>query len=563
MTTPPPGTAPRRLRAPAEDDPREVGGYRVVARLGAGGMGRVYLAHTPGGRPVALKVVRPELAGDPGFRRRFAREVASAQRIHGLYTAQVVDSGADAPTPWLATAYVPGPSLQQAVHTYGPLPVRTVLLLVAGIAEALQEIHRAGVVHRDLKPANVLIAADGPRVIDFGIARAADAGALTGTGLRVGTPAFMAPEQALGRPAGPATDVFALGALAAYVAGGVPPFGAGPEPAALYRVVHEEADLRAVPAELRPLLGHCLAKDPAHRPSTAEVIEAVRGHRAVGGELRFGDDWLPHQVTTGLRRQAGAELPAPPGGAAGTAPVTALDAAHTATAPPPASAPGPVPVPAPDLVPVPAPDLRPRGRRRAPAAGRGRGRTAVVAAVALLLGAAGGFALIDPYDDGGGDDGAAGPAGAEVPALTPTAPTPTGPTPTGAVPSGAVPGYVAVRTGTELTSPDQSYEFDVKAGRVVPQETVSWYVGRSATEFYVPESSDAYVMPAGRQGLADCVRGIDSRPVTALPFATLRAGRAFCVRGHDGRDVGIVTVLTAGPGEGPVTVSVDYYRRDG
>ncbi|MGW8778055.1 serine/threonine-protein kinase [Streptomyces sp. NPDC055796] len=334
MTTPPPGTAPHPLGAPAADDPREVGGYRVVARLGAGGMGRVYLAYTPGGRPVALKVVRPELAGDPEFRRRFAQEVASAQRIHGLYTAQVVDSGADDPTPWLAAAYVPGPSLQQAVHTYGPLPVRTVLLLVAGIAEALQEIHRAGVVHRDLKPANVLIAADGPRVIDFGIARAADAGALTGTGLRVGTPAFMAPEQALGRPAGPATDVFALGALAAWVATGVPPFGAGPESTALYRVVHEEADLDAVPAELRPLLWHCLAKDPAHRPSTAQVIEAVRSHPAVGGRLRFTEDWLPHQVTTELRRHADAGLPVPPDRApAGTARATALDAAPTATAP--------------------------------------------------------------------------------------------------------------------------------------------------------------------------------------------------------------------------------------
>ncbi len=175
MTTRHPGAAPH-LQAPAADDPREVGGHRVVARLGAGGMGRVYLAYTPGGRPVALKVVRPELAGDPEFRRRFAQEVTGAQRIHGLYTAQVVDSGADDPTPWPATTYVPGPSLQQAVHAHGPLPARTVLLLVAGIAEALQEIHRAGAVHRDLKPANVLIAADGPRVIDFGIARAAHAG---------------------------------------------------------------------------------------------------------------------------------------------------------------------------------------------------------------------------------------------------------------------------------------------------------------------------------------------------------------------------------------------------
>ncbi|MFI5670655.1 serine/threonine-protein kinase [Streptomyces sp. NPDC051704] len=546
---PPPGTSPHQLRAPADDDPREVGGYRVVARLGAGGMGRVYLAYTPGGRPVALKVVRPELAGDPEFRRRFAQEVASAQRIHGLYTAQVVDSGADDPTPWLATTYVPGPSLQQAVHTYGPLPARTVLLLMAGIAEALQEIHRAGVVHRDLKPANVLIAADGPRVIDFGIARAADAGALTGTGLRVGTPAFMAPEQALGRPAGPATDVFALGALAAYVAGGAPPFGTGPESTALYRVVHEEADLGAVPAGLRPLLWHCLAKDPADRPGTAQVIEAVRSHPAVGGELRFAEDWLPHQVTTELRRHADAGLPEPP--------ATALDAARTLTAPR-----EPVPAEAPQ--PPGAPEPQPRGRRRAPASGRGRGRTAVVAAAALLLGAAGAFALLDPSFGGGGEEDPEHPAEAVAgaPASPPASAPAAAPTPAPSTPPAAA-GYTAVHAGTELTSPDQSYEFDVKAGRVVPQETASWYVGRSATEFYVPESSDAYVLPAGRQGLADCLKGIESQPVTALPFTTLRAGRAFCVRAEGGRDVGIVRVLTAGPGEGPVKVSVDYYRRSG
>ncbi|MEV0991694.1 serine/threonine-protein kinase [Streptomyces sp. NPDC049949] len=551
---PPPGTAPHRLPAPTADDPREVGGYRVVARLGAGGMGRVYLAYTPGGRPVALKVVRPELAGDPEFRRRFAREVVSAQRIHGLYTAQVVDSGAEDPTPWLATTYVPGPSLQQAVHSYGPLPVRTVLLLVAGIAEALQEIHRAGVVHRDLKPANVLIAADGPRVIDFGIARAADAGALTGTGLRVGTPAFMAPEQALGRPVGPAADVFALGALAAYVAGGAPPFGAGPESTALYRVVHEEADLGAVPAGLRPLLRHCLAKDPADRPGTAEVIEAVRSHPAVGGELRFAEDWLPHQVAAELRRQADAGLPVPP--------ATAPDAALTLTAPRAA-------VPAEAPRPPGAREPRPRRRRRAPASGRGRGRTAAVAAAALLLGAAGAFALLDPYFfEGGGDEDPADPAEvvagapASSPASTPASTPAATPTPAPSTPP-AAPGYTAVRTGTELASPDQSYEFDVKEGRVVPQETASWYVGRSTTEFYVPESSDAYVMPPGRQGLADCLKGIESRPVTALPFTTLRAGRAFCVRARDGRDVGIVSVLTAAPGEGPVKVSVDYYRRTG
>lgn len=285
-------------------DPHEIGGYRVHARLGSGGMGVVYLAHTPGGRPIALKAVREDFAADPEFRRRFSQEVASARRIHGLFTAQVVDAGPDDVVPWLATAYVPGPSLQQVVQRHGPLPAPEVLRLVAGIAEALQAIHGAGVIHRDLKPANVLIAEDGPRVIDFGIARAADATGLTGTGLRIGTAAFMAPEQALGHPVTPATDVFALGATAAYVAGGVLPFGAGPESAALYRVVHEPADLSHLPAELRELIGHCLAKSPERRPTPAELIAAVRAQLAVG----------PARTSAGPCPPAGTDRPCPTAG---------------------------------------------------------------------------------------------------------------------------------------------------------------------------------------------------------------------------------------------------------
>ncbi|WP_344445265.1 serine/threonine-protein kinase, partial [Kitasatospora nipponensis] len=292
------------------DDPFEVAGYRLFARLGAGGMGRVYLSYTPGGRPVALKVVRPEFAEDAEFRRRFGQEVTNAQRIHGLYTAQVIDSGTGADAPWLVTAYVPGPSLQQVVREYGALPVRTVLLLLGGIAEALQAIHSVAVVHRDLKPANVLVAADGPRVIDFGIARAADATALTGTGFRIGSPAFMAPEQAQGRPVTAATDVFALGALTAYVASGVPPFGEGPETAVLYRVVHEPPELDAVPGGLRELVLRCLAKEPQDRPTPAEIIEWARNHPEVGGQLRFADDWLPSPVNTEITRRA--DLPRTP-----------------------------------------------------------------------------------------------------------------------------------------------------------------------------------------------------------------------------------------------------------
>ncbi|MFJ9696574.1 protein kinase [Kitasatospora sp. NPDC101183] len=349
------------------DDPREVGGYRLFARLGAGGMGRVYLSYTPGGRPVALKVVRPEFAEDGEFRRRFAQEVSSAQRIHGLYTAQVIDSGGlDSDAPWLVTAYVPGPSLQQVVREHGALPVRTVLLLMGGIAEALQAIHSVEVVHRDLKPANVLVAGDGPRVIDFGIARAADATALTGTGYRIGSPSFMAPEQAQGRAVTPATDVFALGALAAYVAGGTAPFGDGPDTAVLYRVVHEEADLTGVPEDLRELVQRCLAKSPEDRPTPAEIIGVARNHPEVGGQLRFGEDWLPRQVNTEITRRS--NLPKTPPTPVLIAPAAPPAAPTTppapATPPPPAAAPvqhatHPVTVTAPQQPATPPPGFTP------------------------------------------------------------------------------------------------------------------------------------------------------------------------------------------------------------
>ncbi|THJ74227.1 serine/threonine protein kinase, partial [Candidatus Frankia alpina] len=195
----------------APQDPRQISGYWLRARIGAGGMGAVYLSYTPGGRPVAIKVARPEFAADAEFRRRFASEVAIAQRVQGLYTAPVIDYDADAAQPWLATAYVAAPSLAAAVARQGMLPPETVLVLLAGVAEALQSIHAAGVIHRDLKPGNVILASDGPRVIDFGISRAVESssGAITQAGARIGTPAFMAPEQVQGRSFGPAGDIFA------------------------------------------------------------------------------------------------------------------------------------------------------------------------------------------------------------------------------------------------------------------------------------------------------------------------------------------------------------------
>ncbi len=230
---------------------------------------------SPAGRAVAIKIVRSDLADDGEFLRRFGQEVAAARAVSGIYTAPVVASGLNERPPWLATAFVPGPSLDQVVSEHGPLPEPALWPLLAGLVEALQAIHACGVVHRDLKPANVLLATDGPRVIDFGISRAADGTALTATGVVFGTPGYMSPEQAEGRPAGPASDVFALGCVIAYAAGGAGPFGTGTAAAVLYRVVHADAILDAVPAGLRQIVAGCVAKDPADRPTPAALAAAL------------------------------------------------------------------------------------------------------------------------------------------------------------------------------------------------------------------------------------------------------------------------------------------------
>jgi serine/threonine protein kinase len=292
------------------DDPVQIAGYRLRARLGSGGMGRVYLALTPAGRPVALKVVRPELGDDAEFRRRFWQEVNAARRVHGLYTAQLVDADPEGTPPWLATAYVPGPSLQEMVATHGPMPEQAVFTLLAGVAEALAAIHAAGIVHRDLKPSNVLIAPDGPRVIDFGIARAADATALTGTGMLIGSAPFMAPEQVKGQAVTQAVDVFALGAVAAFAATGRSAFGEGASMAILYRVMHQEPDLAGCPPRLREVIGRCLAKDPAGRPSPAQIIADCQARTAAEGIVPA---WLPPDVLAALAPDAAPlASPSPP-----------------------------------------------------------------------------------------------------------------------------------------------------------------------------------------------------------------------------------------------------------
>ncbi|MCK1798624.1 serine/threonine-protein kinase [Streptomyces sp. XM4193] len=294
-------------------DPARVGAYRLMGRLGAGGMGRVYLARSAGGRTVAVKVVRPELAEDPGFRERFRREVQIAGAVSGRRTAPVVDADPDAAPPqlpWLATQYVTGPSLAEVIRRHGALPERTVRALGAGLAEALHEIHAAGLVHRDLKPSNVLLAADAPRVIDFGIARAVDGDRLTRTGSLVGSPGFMSPEQAEGRQVGPPADIFSLGTVLCYAATGQNAFGDSSPAALLYQIAHAEPDLSRVPDSLRALLAACLAKDPSVRPSAEQIAEHCLPAQ---GEREFGD-WLPGAVSSTIATLASRilDLEAPP-----------------------------------------------------------------------------------------------------------------------------------------------------------------------------------------------------------------------------------------------------------
>jgi eukaryotic-like serine/threonine-protein kinase len=309
-------------------DPREIGPYRLLGKLGSGGMGHVFLGMSAGGRPIAVKVIREELADDPQFRSRFRREVAAARMVSGLFTAMVVDADLDGEVPWLATAYVPGPSLTDAVRQHGPFPARTLLALAAGLAESLSAIHAAGVVHRDLKPSNVLLAEDGPRVIDFGISEAAEASALTGANVVIGSPGFMSPEQVLGQEIGPPSDIFSLGAVLTFAGTAQGPFGSGSDAALVYRLVNSPARLGLLPEEIRPLVGSCLAKHPSDRPTARQLLAEVGAIQPAPGWLSesiiYGSgepsaDLLVSATTSDALAFAGAAAGAGPKGSAGDA----------------------------------------------------------------------------------------------------------------------------------------------------------------------------------------------------------------------------------------------------
>ncbi|MER7773462.1 LamG-like jellyroll fold domain-containing protein [Streptomyces sp. NPDC096191] len=393
------------------DDPRSVGEYRLLSRLGVGGMGRVFLGRSPGGRLVAVKVVHAELLRRPEFRDRFRREVRAARMVSGAFTAPVVDADPDAPLPWLVTSYIAGPSLERAVAEQGPFDPRAVLALAAGLAEALVSIHAAHLVHRDLKPSNVLLAEDGPRVIDFGIVRSVDADSITGTGHMAGSPGFMSPEQVNGDEVTWASDVFCLGAVLAFAATGANPFGGGPTPALLYRVVHNAPDVDAVtdPA-VRALIADCLAKDPARRPTPREILARIG---PLGGESATA---LPH-----ARQWTPAARP------------TRADAVPTMVVPPPGM---PVAHPQTRVDTTPPPPPAPAGARRTAAGGGGRrSRRAFLlsgAGAVAALGVGTGFWLNRPAAS---DDAA--------PAPSPSTATPLPPGPVGRWPLDEADGGIA------------------------------------------------------------------------------------------------------------------------
>ncbi|MFD0372247.1 serine/threonine-protein kinase [Streptomyces sp. NPDC127114] len=564
------------------DDPVEAGGYRLAARLGAGGMGRVYLSHTRGGRPVAIKVVRPELADDPDFRRRFRREMEAARRVRGAYTAELIDGDADGTPPWLATLYVPGPSLSEAVARRGPLPVPAVLWLMAGVAEALQAIHGVGVVHRDLKPGNVLLAADGPRVIDFGISLASGVSSHTATGAAVGTPSFMAPEQASAGEVTPATDIFALGQTAAFAALGRPLYGDGPGVSVLYRIVHSDPDLSLLPEQLRPLIARCLAAEPAERVTAKEVVEWCRRH--LGGDLDAGVGPAVWREVKGPDPEIPPPVPEPTPVAPVAMPTPVLTPGAMPASP---GVPAPVlpsaPAPLPPSAPWPRPHA-PSGRADEPAEERRarRRRTALVAtgavaAAALLL--TGVTLLVGDALDRLADRGAKGPSSASS-------------HPTGATGSTASPGPTASTasqgsTGTEGTAGGTGVPAAPSAGPSASPRPVG-YPGRfldeknslgirkpvdrkdrsgdlrlecDRTGCELKSDSSSVILMYGEPGtgLDECRLMATASKSHSLPLAAVSAGSEICVR-HPSGDIALLVVqvkATAMPGRLPAFMTVD------
>ncbi|MFJ8882937.1 serine/threonine-protein kinase [Streptomyces sp. NPDC102402] len=503
-------------------EPHTIGAYRLLGRLGAGGMGRVYLGRSAGGRTVAVKVVHPHFALDEQFRARFRREVDAARRLGAQWTAPVLDADPDAPVPWVATGYVAGPPLSDAVTRHGPLPECAVRTLGAGLGEALDAVHAHGLIHRDVKPSNVLLALDGPRLIDFGIARALGATvSLTSTGVSVGSPGYMAPEQIRGLDLSGAADVFSLGAVLAYAATGAAPFLGDSSAVLLYKVVHEEPELGELEGELRELVAGCLAKDPADRPAPAELARRL----APGGAAALvAPGWLPGPLVREVSSSAVALLDLEPQDAPVRSGPVPFSNASLGSAAPGTFGPPPPPPPAGPPAAVGAPGERDQGSRVAltvgsvPPSGGRRGRrvsctVALAVAGALAVVTVGAATLGDLFgsgDDDRGSDAAQQPPSADRSQSPPDAaqspPSPAASAPVGALPeafagtwkgsaterSGAPHGsvtavFVEGRKGEEVVR--LSYRFDA-LGTTVVCKGVGTLVSGTATEVKIRERAD-------------------------------------------------------------------------
>ncbi|MEV6163864.1 serine/threonine-protein kinase [Streptomyces sp. NPDC052052] len=510
-------------------DPPRIGDFTLIGRLGVGGMGQVFLGRSSGGRAVAVKVVKAALAEDPEFRARFRREVAALHRVGGAWTTPVLGSDTEAAAPWVATEYVPGPSLHQVVESgYGPLPEATLHALAGQLARTLSAVHGAGLVHRDLKPSNILLTVDGPRVIDFGIVRALDtvAGTLrTSTGVVLGSPGFMSPEQVRGQRVTPAADMFSLGSVLVYAATGRLPFGSADLGAhtLMFRIAAEEPDLTGVPHTLTGLVSACLAKDPEQRPTAEQV--------AVGTRTDSDAPWLPAELLAELGRLAARMLTAetPPQGA--PAQVTPSPPGTPTPHTPPHDTPAPAPAPGtpPQGAPAPAPSNRPRSKPR---------WRPVLAGVLALAAAATGTALA-LRGIGIGEKGPT--AGGASSATTPAS----GSTASGAqgVPEDFVGAWEGVLDGN-VEMPKRVLRLEISSGE--PGEKVATYIdtdgdlqctGRSEL---VSADADMLVIDQGQ-----VTAGVPEGRCTPLARQTLR------VKSRD------VLVFTSG------SVTADFYRSTG
>lgn len=514
------------LRPLTAEEPREIAGYRLLARIGEGGMGSVYLSHTRGNQPVALKVIRREYASDAEFRRRFQHEVRAAREVRGYHLVPVVDHDADGDQPWLATTYVPGLPLDEVLRAHGPLPLPAALQLVGCVARALDSVHAAGVVHRDLKPGNILLGADGPWVIDFGIARAAEATQLTRSGGFIGTPQYMSPEHGNGGELTGATDVFSLGLIAAVTATGRHPYGDGGALTVATQIANtalRPPDLSGYPAELRPLLERSLAADPADRLTPKELAELCE--QASGRAPRAFDGWLPAPLTTAVAEReqrvrqllAGAGEPEPSAAAPGATPRRTatyvptqvpghggpasdggVHAAPTQAAPAPPSAPPATPAPMADT---------PPWRRKGP--------LAVALAVTLAVVAGTAWSLSDGYDTKTKKPEAEAAASAPAtPDRKPGGKT----TDQQAKPAEpAKPGYEAVFTDRPLTidTPNGSLTtVDLDAPKVSPRGDVS---DHDAELTYMSQWMDFKKATAKSKGTSpeECRQAVDTTPLPA------------------------------------------------